>query len=88
MNTLKRQAVALLDSVPDNVSDDKMIYLINVLKDLTISESKSSNNAENVSSEKLAAWERLQKYAGSVTRDIDLKKELAEARDEKYARFD
>jgi hypothetical protein len=32
------------------------------------------------------AYQRLQKYRGVVHRDIDYKKELSEARDEKYNR--
>jgi hypothetical protein len=33
---------------------------------------------------RLEAYQRLQKYAGSIHQEIDYKKELAEARDAKY----
>ena len=84
MANLKEQAIEILYHIPD----DKMIYVIDVLKSLNniFYENKSINVSDD-SSERLEAWERFKKYKGIIPCDIDVKAELAKARDEKYADF-
>ena len=82
MTNLKEQAVIMLQNVPD----DKMIYVIDILKQLNnIFDSKNVNI--NKKSMAVEAWEELKKYQGIIDCDIDAKAELAKARDEKYADF-
>ena len=49
------------------------------------SEDKSSAVPEKNEAQK--AWEELKKYKSIIPYDIDVKAELAKARDEKYANF-
>ncbi|MDR3200789.1 MAG: hypothetical protein LBT68_04960 [Spirochaetales bacterium] len=50
--------------------------------------SQSLNNPPSNDDERLEAYQKLLKYKGTLHRRIDYKKELAEARDEKYGRID
>ena len=90
MTALRQQAFDMLQAVPE----DKMVYIIDILKGFNgavIDKGVDTNklSAKNTDrSKKLAAWENLKKYRGVIDRDIDIKAELAEARDEKNARFD
>jgi len=88
MTSLKEQAVRMLQDVPD----DKMTYVIDILKCLndlfTDKSTNSTNIITDVSSEVLDAWEGFKKYKGIIHEDIDEKEELKKARDEKYADFD
>ena len=89
MTALKNQAVEMLRDVPD----DKMIYVIDILRGLNglFAESKKINISSPSSDTTLSAheaWEELKKYKGTIIGEIDAKAELAEARDEKYARSD
>ena len=78
MSNLKEQAIKILQNVPD----DKMAYVIDMLKCLNnIFDNKSMVD------DKLEAWERFKKYKGIISYNIDEKAELARARDEKYANF-
>jgi len=85
MTTLKEQAVQILNDVPD----DKMIYLMNILRGLVShAQNKKDENADGESkllSERLEAYEGLKKYKRSVDRDIDAKEEMLKYRDERYA---
>ena len=84
MTNLKEQAVKMLQDVPD----DKMAYVIDMLKWLNnIFYDKKSIAVSGISSKANEAWEGLKKYKGIIDCDIDAKAELAEARDEKYADF-
>ena len=87
MTALKRQAVTMVEDIPD----DKMSYVVDMLRSITsIIGNKGPINTENyaitsANSSKQEAWKRLQKYKGFVPNDMDEKAELARARDEKYA---
>jgi hypothetical protein len=50
--------------------------------------SQSLNKPVSNDDERLEAYQKLMKYKGTLHRHIDYKKELAEARDEKYGRID
>ena len=84
MTNLKEQAIQIIQNVPD----DKIIYVIDMLRWLNnIFYEKKSVAVSNTSSEALEAWKEFQQYKGIIPYDIDIKAELAEARDEKYADF-
>ena len=89
MTALRKQAFDILEGMPD----DKMVYVINYLNELN-GYIKSTNMRNNNSpadkankAKKLKAWNNLQKYAGIIDRNIDVKAELEMVREEKYARF-
>ncbi len=80
MSSLKKQAVQMIDDIPE----DKMVYLIEIIKNL-----KGFYSSEkNISSEKELAFEEFKKFRGCVPSNINEKEELLKARDEKYANFD
>jgi len=82
MSILKEQAVQILQTVPD----DKMIYVIDMLKWLNnIFDDKSIR--VNKKSTAVEVWNEFKKYKGIIAYDIDEKAELAKAREEKYADF-
>jgi hypothetical protein len=90
MISLKEQAVNMLQGLPD----DKMTYVIDMLKWVTgildekdILFGKPSSIISSNSTDAVKAWKRLKSYKGIIPYDIDIKAELAEARDEKYANF-
>ena len=87
MTALKKQAVIMVESIPD----DKMLYVVDMLRSITgiIGYNASTNNkiivTTSTNSPKQEAWNRLQKYKGIISHDIDEKAELEKAKDEKYA---
>ena len=88
MLTLKEQAVDIVQSFPE----EKMSYVIEILKWIVgVLDDKSRISREvpiiatDNHSEAIKAWERFKVYKGIVPYDIDIKAELAQARDEKYA---
>ena len=88
MLTLKEQAVDMVQSFPE----EKMSYVIEILKwivGVLDDESRTSREAPTAAidnpSEAIEAWERFKGYKGIVPYDVDIKAELAQARDEKYA---
>ena len=88
MLTLKEQAVDMVKSFPE----EKMSYVIEMLKWIVgVLDDKSRTSREapiaaiENPSEATKAWERFKAYKGIVPYDIDIKAELAQARDEKYA---
>jgi hypothetical protein len=90
MLTLKEEAVSMLQNVPD----DKMKYVVDMLKLMTgildnqnILFSKPSTTINTIPSEAANAWNRFKAYKGIIPYEIDAKEELASARDEKYADF-
>ena len=91
MTKLKEQAVEMLLEVPD----DKMGYVIDILKSLNglfndknVSVYNIPSSEAGVSSEAYKAWEGFKKYKGIIHFNIDEKAELARARDEKYTNID
>ena len=86
--TLKQQATNMLQNLPD----EKMTYVIDMLKWVTdvldeksIIAHQAPVDTESNSSQAIEAWAKLKMYKGIIPYDIDFKAELAEARDEKYA---
>jgi len=91
MTYLKEQAVKMLQNIPD----EKMTYIINIMKSLNddnaIDDSQNDNSLSfdvlRANSEALEAWKGFREYKGIIAYEIDEKAELAKARDEKYADF-
>jgi len=90
MLTPKEQAVNIVQSLPD----EKMPYIIELLKwvlgvfDDTIKTSCETPYVLSANpTEATKAWERFKLYKGIIPYEIDIKAELAQARDEKYADF-
>ena len=79
MMTLREQAEELLRELPD----EKMADMVEAMRECT----ENLQNAK-IHDKVLAAWNELQKFKGVIHCDIDIKKELAEARDKKYANND
>jgi hypothetical protein len=80
MITLREQATNILQNVPD----DKMSYVIDILRSLDgiLSGSRATPSA---AVEAIEAWHGFKQYKGIISCEIDEKAELAKARDEKYA---
>ena len=87
MTAQKKQAFELLQNVPE----DKMNYVILILKGLNglLTDETDFNRMAftelKTSDDILEAWEGFRKYKGIIPCVIDEKAELAKARDEKYA---
>lgn len=82
MTQLREQAIEMIKEIPE----EEIIYVVNILKnvkDLT----QQTQRRENVPSEKKNLLKSLEKYRGRLPEDFDYKKELEEARDDKYADF-
>ena len=74
MTKLKQQAVQMIE----NLQDDVMIQVIAYLKDIEIKSKKDEQKKA------LDGLETVLKFAGTLPEDFDYKKELPQAREEKY----
>jgi hypothetical protein len=79
MTKIKEQAIEMLRYVPD----DKMVYLIDILKGL-IGLYSETTVEKAIKSETKAAWDDFRQYYGIVAGPVNEKAELAQARKEKY----
>lgn len=77
MTQIKAKTLELLD----NLSDDKLIYVFNILQNLEafsrIGESRETQPPKD-------AFSTLMKYSRSLPEDFDYKAELEAAREERY----
>ena len=88
MLTLKEQAVDIVQSFPEEKMSfviDILKWIVGVLNDKSITSREAQINTMASTSEAINAWERFKAYKGIVPYDIEIKAELAQARDEKYA---
>ncbi len=81
MTRLREQAIEMIKDIPE----DKIIYVWNILKNVK-DLSEESSQEDNLT-EKAQALQILQKFKGRLPETFDYKKELEEAREEKYADF-
>lgn len=81
MTKLREQAIEMIKEMPE----DKIIYVWNILKN--VKDLSEEPNREDLLSEKGQALQILQKFKGRLPETFDYKKELEEAREEKYADF-
>lgn len=76
MTQIKERAVEMIQRMPD----DNMLYVINILQNLEAMTADKYADREQA----MASFQDILKYAGRLPADFDAKKELAEAREEKY----
>lgn len=81
MTQLREQAIEMIKEIPE----DKIIYVWNILKN--VKDLSEEPKLENTLSEKAQALQIIQKFKGKLPEGFDYKKELDEAREEKYANF-
>lgn len=82
MTQLREQAIEMIKEIPE----EKIIYVVNILKNVR-DLSDYPQKGETQENNKKVLLEQLEKYRGRLPMDFDYKKELEEARDEKYADF-
>lgn len=82
MTQLREQAIEMIKEIPE----DKIIYVVNILKNVR-DLSEQPKKDQTLENDRQILREQLEQYRGRLPKDFDYKKELAEARDEKYADF-
>jgi hypothetical protein len=80
MTQIKEKAFEMLQELPD----DKVIYVIEILKGLIGLYGDAKIDTKDLAEPQMAL-ERLKKYRGRMSANIDEKEELTKAREEKYA---
>ena len=75
MSALKQEAIKIIEEIQEDV----MSQVVSYLKQMADKKQNSKN---------LEGLHILQSFAGTLPPDFDYKKELEEAREEKYGRFD
>ena len=78
MTALRKEAIDLIESIPDT----KIAYVIAILRN--IAGKFNSEKAEKLK-DPSSAYKRLLRYKSTINNDFDYKAEIAKARDEKYA---
>lgn len=82
MTHLREQAIEIIKEIPE----EKIIYVVNILKNVRdLSDYPQKRGGQE--NDKKVLLEQLEKYRGRLPKDFDYKKELEEARNEKYADF-
>ena len=84
MTVLRQQAVQLVQQIPEDQMPNIIQYLHSLIKKVGVDHSLESKSAI---SPKMKAFGELEKMIRPVP-ELDYKKELEEARDEKYGRSD
>lgn len=75
MSVLKQEAVKIIEEMQEDV----MIQVVAYLKNISVSHTDTT--------ESMKGLQILQSFAGTLPSDFDYKRELEEARDEKYKHF-
>lgn len=81
MTALRREAIQLVEQMPE----EQMMHIVQYIRSLiekNSSEGQISRDAEVTP--KMKAFYELEKMLVPISQELDYKKELAEARDEKY----
>lgn len=79
MTAIKQQAVAMIQTM----TDENVSYVISILQGINGLVSFETSQADDLE-KKQKALANLQQYRGKLPFDLDYKKELREAREEKY----
>lgn len=85
MSTLEK-AIGLLQEMPENKLEAVYMYIRFVNSQTDSDVSGTTEKEKNVERRK-RGFQELLSFAGTLPDDFDYKKELEEARNEKYARF-
>lgn len=81
MTALRREAIQLVEQMPE----DQVTHIIQYIRSLIEKNTSNENAFHNVEiTPKMAAFLELEEMLVPISQDLDYKKELAEARDEKY----
>ncbi|MDO4261276.1 MAG: dihydrodipicolinate reductase [Eubacteriales bacterium] len=81
MTQIREKTLKMIERMPE----EKVIYIFNILQNI---EALSMTAPSDVTKDSMAAFDVLMKYRGTLPEDFDYKRELEEARDEKYVRLD
>lgn len=85
MTALRREAIQLVEQMPE----EQMSHIIQYIRSLIGKSSSDEQVSKNVeATPKMKAFWELEKMLVPMSQDLDYKKELAEARDEKYGCLD
>lgn len=79
MTQIKEKAVEMIQRMPD----DNMLYVINILENLEAMSTDSREKKERA----MAALQNILSLEKRLPEDFDAKRELTEAREEKYGRL-
>ncbi|MDR1893535.1 MAG: hypothetical protein LBQ61_02430 [Spirochaetales bacterium] len=82
MTEVKTRAIELINRLPD----DKMTYVLGILQVFEETGALETGANSPIKTGEPRGYQRLLKYRGTLNRHVDIKKEYAEALDEKYAR--
>lgn len=85
MSTLEK-TIDLLQNMPENKLEAVYMY-VRFINSQSGSEETSVSEEKNAIEKRKKSFQELMTFAGSLPEDFDYKKELEEAREEKYARF-
>ena len=85
MSTLEK-AIGLLQEMPENKLEAVYMY-IRFVDSQADSDVSVTTEKENDIERRKKGFQELLSFAGTLPEDFDYKKELEEARNEKYARF-
>lgn len=85
MSTLEK-AIGLLQEMPENKLEAVYMY-IRFVNSQTDSDVSGATEKEKDVERRKRGFQELLSFAGTLPDDFDYKKELEEARNEKYARF-
>ncbi len=85
MSTLEK-AIGLLQEMPENKLEAVYMY-IRFVDSQTDSDVSVTTEKEKDMEKRKRGFQELLSFAGTLPEDFDYKKELEEARNEKYARF-
>ncbi len=81
MTALRREAIQLVEQMPE----DQVTHIIQYIRSLIEQNTSDENAFHNVEvTPKMTAFWELEEMLVPISQDLDYKKELAEARDEKY----
>ena len=85
MTALRREAIQLVEQMPE----DQVTHIIQYIRSLIEKSTADETAFHNVeATPKMTAFWELEKMLVPLSQDLDYKKELAEARDEKYGNLD
>lgn len=81
MTALRREAIQLVEQMPE----EQMLHIVQYIRSLIEKDSSDGQISKNAEvTPKMKAFFELEKMLVPISLELDYKKELAEARDEKY----
>ena len=87
MSTLEK-TITLLQGMPETSIEKVYQFIQNLQSEQNSATKTILKTTENNQSKAVESYQALQSYVGILPKDFDYKKELEEARKEKYGHFD